>query len=156
MGESYLHSNAELSGQKSARNDERDNDTNLPPPILHTVLIWHWVIILLGGVLRILDEDTFDRISDVSPRVEKVHEQVTAGHANLEEGEHEHHHDTRPKKPVTRRRTVDDLVIVFERYGVVVYVLELRVRQGTQVAEDTHAHPGHYLGRSVCLLQGRF
>jgi len=36
------------------------------------------------------------------PSVEKVHEQVTARQANLDEGEHKHHHDTRPKRPDMR------------------------------------------------------
>ena len=60
------------------------------------------VVILLNDVLLVLDEGTSYRRSDVFPSVEKVHEQVTARHPNLEEGEHKHRHDTRPKRPDTR------------------------------------------------------
>lgn len=95
----------------------------MPPPTLHTVLIGCWVIVLLGKVLRIRDENTFDRRSDILAGVEEVDEHVTAGHANLEEGEHKHHHDTGPKEPVTRRRSVDNGVVVFERHKVVIHVL---------------------------------
>jgi hypothetical protein len=123
----HLHSDVELSGKECAGNDDRDGDTNLPPPILYTVLIRCWIIILLRRVLWVLDENTFDRRSDVLAGTEEFHEQVTTGHANLKKGEYKHHHDARPKEPVTRRRTVDDRVIVLERHRVVACVLELKV-----------------------------
>lgn len=114
MGEGYIHSNVKLSSHKSARNDDRENDTSLPPTILHTVFIGCWIVIPLGSVLWTLDENTFDRGSDVLTSAEEFDEHVTAGHANLEEGEDKHHQYTRPKEPVPRRRSVNDRVIVLE------------------------------------------
>jgi hypothetical protein len=151
----HLHSDVKLSGQESARNNDRDNNTTLPPPILHAVFIGCWIIILFRGVLGILDKNTFDGRSNILASMEEVDEHVTAGHANLEEGEHEHHQDSRPKEPVTRRRSVEDHIVVFERHGIVAHVLKLNVSQSMCQEVKIYVHRGRCLDQSVCPQQGR-
>ena len=77
--------------------------------------------------MRVLDKNTFDRRSDILAGVKDVDEQVATGQADLEEGEHKHHHHTGPEEPVPGRRTADDHVVVFKGHGIVVHVLEFKV-----------------------------